>query len=102
MTARPTLLHPCPSPFPQVGTWLLRLATDPLLARGLKDDAVAFATWYALIGASLDWPPEVQRIQEAERCKHLPLELQPRLEQLEIECQLKGESARAAGRISVR
>lgn len=59
---------------PQAAAWLLRIAVNPVLSRTLQNDPVAFSAWYAAIGALIEWPEEVVRIQEAERARRLSLE----------------------------
>ncbi|MGH8226943.1 MAG: ATP-binding protein [Steroidobacteraceae bacterium] len=64
---------------PRAAIWLLRLAIHPVLSRTLQRNPVAFATWYAAVGAIIDWPEDVERIRQKERARKLSLERTMRL-----------------------
>lgn len=59
---------------PQAAIWLLRVAINPILAKTLQSDPMAFAAWYATVGSILDWPEPVRQIQKGARAKRLSLE----------------------------
>jgi hypothetical protein len=59
---------------PQIAIWLLRLATNPILARTLQNDPMAFAAWYAAVESVIDWPEPVTQIRQDERARRVSLE----------------------------
>jgi SpoVK/Ycf46/Vps4 family AAA+-type ATPase len=63
-----------PIELPQVIVWLLRLAADRTIAASMRYDAVAFAGWYAVMSATIEWPEEVKSIQTTQRDKKLSLD----------------------------
>lgn len=73
------MAHPSNLRINELSSWLLRLALVPSVNRLLVQDAVFFATWYAVIYPVLIVPHEIEAIQSSARSKELSLEESLRL-----------------------
>lgn len=64
---------------PELVVWLLRLPLADRTLATMKTNPMAFAWWYAIVEAAVDWPDEVKAIQETERAKKISMERTMRL-----------------------